>query len=229
MDASRRSRYSPKVTTTQRHFTVRVGAPGELNPLFEAEHYLGPLASHRLILVAEHDGEVVAGQVWKWPTSRSLPSDGSWLELSRWVLTARAGENAGSRFHAEAVRFLRENAPNVTTLVSYSDPSVGHTGALYRACNWSWCPVWHRLRPPPTAGGKWSAGGKVEAVKDRWVFALRRDDRRGEVLRVRDIGAMRHWLPTATEAELARARRSLSPDLRAFVEVSPATTTNAGD
>ena len=43
------------------------------------------------------DDVMVACQVWRWPTARMLPSDGSWLELSRWCLTADAGRNAGSR------------------------------------------------------------------------------------------------------------------------------------
>lgn len=87
--------------------------------------------------------------------------------------------------HAAVVRHIRRCMPAVTTLVSYSDPSAGHTGALYRACNWDWAPTWLRLRPPPSGNGSWD-GSTMQAVKDRWVFCVRRDSRRGEVLMVKD-------------------------------------------
>lgn len=197
---------------------VREGARAEINPVLEREHYLGPLASARLILVGEVDGEVVAGQVWKWPTARGLPSTGAWLELSRWVLTSAAGYNSGSRFHAAAMRYLRDNRPETTTLVSYSDPDVGHTGALYRACNWVWCPTWQRLRPPPTRGGDWGNGKGRSSVKDRWIFPLNRDDDRDEMLRINDRGAIRAWAREASIEEVERASRSLAPDLADYAK-----------
>lgn len=190
---------------------IRPGTADELNPLLARAHYLGPLDSAQLIFVGVVDREVVAGQVWRTPTTRHLPPDGSWLELSRWCLTPQAGENAGSRFHREAVRLLR-GLTGATTLVSHSDPSVGHTGALYRACNWLWSPTWLRLRPPPSGHGAWRPG-EPQAIKDRWIFPLRRDPARAEVCAVRDAAAIRAWLATATRAELALARRSPAPDL----------------
>jgi hypothetical protein len=90
-------------------------------------------------------------------------------------------------------RWLRETRPEVTTIVSYSDPSVGHTGALYRASNWLWAPTWHRLRTPPSGNGKWSARGKSEAVKDRWVFCLASDPQREAVLALQDESLRRRF------------------------------------
>ena len=184
-----------------------VGAPADINPLLTREHYLGPLTSggHSLVVVGATAGRVVAGQVWRRPTSRSLPADGTWLELSRWCLTPAAGDNAGSRMHRWAVRLIREHLPAVTTLVSYSDPSHGHDGALYRACNWQWRPTWHRLRPPPTGNGAW-VPGEPQAIKDRWVFPLRPDASREAVTRIDDPAAIRHWQATATDAERRWAR-----------------------
>jgi hypothetical protein len=119
--------------------------------------------------------------VWRTPTSRRIPADGSWLELARWCLTPQGGANAGSRMHRAAIRELKLRYPEVTTLVSYSDRSVGHTGSLYRACNWQWRPTWMRLRPPPSGGGSWD-GVTSQEPKDRWVFPLRPDDGREAVL-----------------------------------------------
>ena len=159
----------------------RTATTVDVNGLLSAHHYLGPVANGRLIHAGFLDGRPVAVQVWRLPAARHLPNDGTWLELARWCLTADAGPNAGSRQHRHVLRDIRSKLPGVTTLVSYSDPSVGHTGSLYKACNWSWRPTWHRLRPPPTGNGSWD-GVVTQSVKDRWVFAVADDGRRDEVL-----------------------------------------------
>lgn len=198
-----------------------LGELGEANALLREHHYLGPQRRALVVVLGRDDaGAVVAAQVWGKPTSRRLPSDGSWLELSRWCLTPGAGDYAGSRMHAASTRLLRlerswnraTGAVAYTTLVSYSDPSHGHTGALYRSCNWRWCPTWLRLRPPPTGNGAWS-GSDVKAVKDRWIFPLSHDARRADLLRVNDRGAIRAWRAGADEQALRLAARSLAPDL----------------
>ena len=154
------------------------------NVLLDEFHYLGP--ARRGIAFAGHlDGTLSTVQVWRPPAARHLPSDGSWLELCRWCIAPYAGANAGSRQHGAFIRWARENMPQVTTLVSYSDPSQGHTGALYKACNWRWAPTWHRLYPPPSGNGSWD-GATRQAVKDRWVFDVHPDPDRNEVLRVKD-------------------------------------------
>lgn len=188
---------------------------GEADELLTRHHYLGPINTGKteIILVGRMLGEVVAAQVWRRPTSRHLPADGTWLELVRWCLTPPAGLNAGSRQHRSAVAAIRRIFPAVTTLVSYSDPAQGHTGSLYRACNWRWSPTWQRLRPPPTGGGNWGGAARQE-VKDRWVFCIRRDARRRDLLRIDDPGAIRFWLAQSPDyAALRRAFGSPAVDL----------------
>ncbi len=143
----------------------------------DRNHYLG--RARRGVAWSDEFGVMVLAS----PTSRRLPSDGTWLELSRWCLVGI--KNGGSQQWARVVAELRQLEPGLTTVVSYSDPSAGHTGALYRACNWIWAPTWHRLRTPPSGNGRWSSG-KVQAVKDRWVFPLLRDERRELLLSVKD-------------------------------------------
>ncbi len=141
-----------------------------VNYELERRHYLG--ATSRGFAWRDEFGVMVLAP----PTSRRLPAD--WLELTRWCLNGTP--NGGSRQWSRVSTWLRENH-TCTTVVSYSDPSAGHTGALYRACNWLWCPTWHRLVPPPSGGGSWD-GIKRQAPKDRWVFHLRDDPRRNEIL-----------------------------------------------
>jgi hypothetical protein len=147
-----------------------------VSELLRERHYLGP--ARRGWAWSDEFGVMVFAN----PTSRRLPH-ATWLELTRWCIVG--GKNAGSQQWAAVKRYLLTECPDVTTVVSYSDPSVGHTGALYRACGWLAAPTWMSLRPPPSAGGSWD-GVTVQAVKDRWVYPLRRDDGRAEVLAVQD-------------------------------------------
>lgn len=148
----------------------------------DERHYLGAIG--RGFAWSDEFGVLVLAK----PTSRRLPQDGTWLELVRWCLVGI--HNGGSMQWARVRRDLRKIAPSVTTVVSYSDPSQGHTGALYRACNWRWCPTWHRLRPPPSGNGSWK-DGKQQSVKDRWAFALSDDPRREEIMSVKDESLVR--------------------------------------
>lgn len=144
-------------------------------------HYLGPTA--RGLAWRDQYGVLVLANC----TARRLP--GNWIELTRWCLNG--SKNGGSRQWAQVRRRIHEAFPDATTVVSYSDPAAGHTGALYRACNWLWAPTWHRLRPPPSGNGNWGTG--VQSVKDRWVFPLSGDADRAEVLRAKDPSILRRY------------------------------------
>ena len=117
-----------------------------VNQVLARYHYLGPI--DRGFSYRDAFGVCVLAN----PSSRRLPQD-RWLELVRWCLYGE--HNGGSRQWKAVASWLRETLPEVTTVVSYSDPSAGHTGALYRACNWLWAPTWHRLREPPSGNGSW--------------------------------------------------------------------------
>lgn len=148
----------------------------------QRRHYLGPV--RRGFAWSDEFGVMVFAK----PTARRLPNDGTWFELVRWCLVGLP--NGGSKQWSIVRRELRDVAPQVTTVVSYSDPAQGHTGALYKACGWTWAPTWHRLRPPPSGNGRWKSGVR-QNVKDRWVFPIRRDRQRAEILRVKDKSLLR--------------------------------------
>ena len=164
-------------------------------------HYLGPTA--RGFALVNAAGVLTFAN----PTSRNLPQ-WRWLDLTRWCIVSRE-PNAGSRQWAEVHRWLVANRPNITTVVSYSDPSAGHTGALYRACNWLWAPTWHRLEPPPTGNGNWG-GETAQTVKDRWVFPLRPDADREAILSL-SYDAARMRSPWAEYREPAFRRGRFVP------------------
>lgn len=169
-------------------------SPSETAALLTEHHYLGP--TKRGSAYVDDIGVIVVAS----PTGRRLPAD--WLEVTRWCIIDRS-KNAGSRQWGRFIRALRKERPEITTLVSYSDPSAGHDGALYRACNWIWAPTWHRLRPPPSGNGSWKSG-KQESVKDRWVFPIAPDDRRETLLVAQDPAILRK-MPWARYSEPAGA------------------------
>lgn len=150
----------------------------EVNPLLSWEHYLGPVSGARHCFAGWVDDELVACQVYRWPTARMLPYDGSWLELSRWCLTPDAGKNAGSRMMGYVARWLRQHNRWVSTLVSYSDPVHGHTGALYKASGWTYAPTHIGRRFDrdgigyPSGNGSWD-GETIATPKHRWIYELR--------------------------------------------------------
>lgn len=168
---------------------AHLDARAEANAILRDRHYLGP-TSRGEPFVSMHGVLVVAN-----PSSRRLPQR-QWCELVRWCITGPA--NSGSQQWAAWVRWARASRA-WTTVVSYSDPSAGHDGALYRASGWLWAPTWHRLRPPPTGQGEWTKG-KRQAPKDRWVFPLRPDADRERLLAVNDASIMR-MMPWASYRE----------------------------
>ncbi len=165
----------------------------ETAALLNSSHYLGAKGARSRFIFNDERGAIVFSS----PSSRRLPTD--WLELSRWCIV----DGKGSQQWRACLEALRAEYPNVTTIVSYSDPTQGHTGALYRACNWLWAPVWHELRPPPTGAG--IRGGKRQAAKSRWVYLLKPDSRRGEALRLRDPSLAKRF-PFASYEEPAWRR-----------------------
>ena len=157
---------------------------GAVDPdeVLRRHHYLGPTRGD---VYQDDMGVIVSRQP---PASRHLP--GRWVELARWCIVAKVA-NAGSMQWSRWVDWAIHTYPDASTVVSYSDPNAGHDGWLYRACNWLWAPVWHRLRPPPSGGGSWDGGRTVQGVKDRWVFPLRPDEERAAALAVKDAAILR--------------------------------------
>ena len=56
------------------------------------------------------------------------------LCLARFCLDDLLPRNSESRSLAVILRYLRKRQSTVKAVIAYSDPSVGHTGGIYRAC-----------------------------------------------------------------------------------------------
>lgn len=62
---------------------------------------------------------------------------GETWELARLWLDDAVPQNGETYLIAQAIKYIRRHHPTIGTLVSYADPSVGHSGTIYRAANWT--------------------------------------------------------------------------------------------
>lgn len=61
---------------------------------------------------------------------------GETWELARLWIDDSVPKNAETYLIAQGTRFIQRHRKDVEMLVSYADPSVGHTGIIYKAANW---------------------------------------------------------------------------------------------
>lgn len=65
----------------------------------------------------------------------ALPSAGRLLELTRLWLDDRCIKNSESRVIRISLKLLRRDIPSVCAIVAYADPSMNHSGTIYKAAN----------------------------------------------------------------------------------------------
>jgi len=57
-------------------------------------------------------------------------------ELARLYLLDEIPKNAETWLIGQSVRYIKRHHKDVGFLLSYADPSVGHSGTIYKAANW---------------------------------------------------------------------------------------------
>jgi hypothetical protein len=101
-------------------------------------HYLGKWPGVTVATLALcRDEEPVGVIVFSFPPPETFVRYGglTW-ELGRLWVADSEPRNTESWFIARAVRYVKRHHRDVRALVSYADPSVGHSGTIYRAANW---------------------------------------------------------------------------------------------
>lgn len=78
-------------------------------------------------------GAITFGRLSSSEAARSLGHGRPTLELTRLWLNDKCVRNSESRVIRVAIRLLCQLCPDLEWIVSYADPSVGHTGTIYRA------------------------------------------------------------------------------------------------
>lgn len=101
-------------------------------------HYLGKWPGVCVLILAAKRGDDWFGCIVFAlpPRETSKRYGGVTWELARLWLTDETPKNAETWLIGRAIRFVRQNYPEVKMLVSYADPSVGHSGMIYKAANW---------------------------------------------------------------------------------------------
>lgn len=100
-------------------------------------HSVLPLFSGtiKVSYTSEFDGKYYAVAIWSNPVARALPQD-TYLELRRFAISSNAPKNTASFMIGKMTRLLKDDFPNLTTLISYQDTEK-HFGTIYKASNWS--------------------------------------------------------------------------------------------
>jgi hypothetical protein len=87
--------------------------------------------------VAEYEGIYWATALWSSPIAGNRLKEGaSMLELRRMAIANEAPRNTASRMLKVMRYWIRENFPEITTLISYQDSEV-HQGTIYKASGWT--------------------------------------------------------------------------------------------
>lgn len=119
-------------------YSIKPVSRAEADPLIQA-HYL-----HRWpgVVVARlglwNTTRLVGAIVFALPpreTAKRYKVTVAW-ELARLFILDSEPFNCETWFIAKAIRWIRVNHPSVELLVSYADPSAGHSGTVYKAANW---------------------------------------------------------------------------------------------
>ena len=105
---------------------------------FIKAHYLAKRPAIVLLcLVAEKEGEPIGCIVYSAPPHEAeIRYGGRVWELARLYLLDEIPRNAESWLIGQSVRYIKRHHKDVKYLLSYADPSVGHTGTIYKAANW---------------------------------------------------------------------------------------------
>lgn len=93
-------------------------------------------------LFKKDSGELYGVAMWLPPTRVAAESinKGQWqkvLSLTRLACCPKAPKNAASFLMASSIRKIKEDGKFVS-LVTYADVRMGHSGAIYRATNWTY-------------------------------------------------------------------------------------------
>ena len=125
--------------------------------IIEKNHYSGRLSSCRYPLgifyqtdnehkfFAEAEEKLVGVACYGFPVGRrvlgsifseEILENKNILELTRLFIHDGYGKNIESLALGKSFDWLKQNAPNIKALLSYSDPKVSHKGTIYQATNW---------------------------------------------------------------------------------------------
>jgi hypothetical protein len=116
---------------------VRPCSVTEVNRFILAHYLKKRPAIVMLCLMMLHRGKPVGCVIYSAPPREADKRyNGKTWELARLYLLDEIPRNAESWLIGKSVRYINTHFPGVDVLLSYADPSAGHTGTIYSASNW---------------------------------------------------------------------------------------------
>lgn len=118
-------------------YVVAPASYSEAAPLVDA-HYLHRWPGVVTLILGMWKGPFLVGCiVFALPSRETMKRYKVFLawELARLFILDTEPFNSETWFMARAIRYVKGNFPQVGALVSYADPSVGHSGLIYKAAN----------------------------------------------------------------------------------------------
>lgn len=106
---------------------------------FIAAHYLKKRPAIVLLCLLMVHNEVPVGCIVYSAPPREADKryKGKTWELSRLYILDSIPRNAETWLIGRSVRHIRRHFGGVSVLLSYADPSAGHSGTIYKAANWT--------------------------------------------------------------------------------------------
>ena len=105
---------------------------------FIMAHYLAKRPAIVLLcLVAQIGSDPIGCIVYSAPPREADKRYGGKVwELARIYLLDEIPRNAETWLIGKSVKYIKRNHKDVAHLLSYADPSAGHSGTIYKAANW---------------------------------------------------------------------------------------------
>ncbi len=146
-------------------YTVRVASRSDVDRLVKS-HYLKKWPGVCVRILGLFSGDEAIGViVFALPPRQTFVRYGVKLawELARLFILDVTPKNTESWFISRAVSDVKKHRKDVSVLVSYADPSAGHSGTIYKACSWISDGRTDQERKTPRFD--YSVGGKVYSRK----------------------------------------------------------------
>lgn len=115
-------------------YTIQKSTAKEIRQIIRYEHYLGTIPRSQLILVAKRGNIIIGIATFGTGTNRFI-KDGVW-ELTRLCIPFYVVRPFGCDFLAQCRTYIKDNCPQIKSLIAFADSSVGHNGGIYRMAGW---------------------------------------------------------------------------------------------
>ena len=163
-------RFKPENAAKRSDYLIEVCAKEDrrrARELVKAEHYTGSSSFMGTIICAKRAGEIVAVAQFlpPLPPAARKHAKGDPLRvthLSRLVVRAGEPQNVATMLIGASLRIIKAGG-RYDTVLTYADKSQGHTGAIYRATNATYCGT----TPPCAYWVEPSSGMRVSAKATR--------------------------------------------------------------